>query len=220
MFDRAISEPEYIAKYNPKVHSCPTPNDPETKEGPWVVTFENFVSDKEIERLLYFGNKTGYERSSDVGKALADGSHDSLVSASRTSENTWCGDDCKADPQVADLINRIADVTSTQAHNSEDLQLLRYVPGQYYVQHHDYIDHQLERPCGVRILTFFLYLNDVCDEGECGGGTSFPELGITIQPKKGSALLWPSVLDDKPNAKDPRTDHEALPVEKGIKVSS
>mmetsp|Transcript_12480 Transcript_12480/g.26973 ORF Transcript_12480/g.26973 Transcript_12480/m.26973 type:complete len:501 (+) Transcript_12480:262-1764(+) len=224
LFVRATTEPEYVAKYNPKVYSRPkleTPFGSDTKEGPWVVTFENFLSDSEIERLLYFGNKTGYEPSSDVGKALPDGSHDNLFSASRTSENTWCGEDCKADPLVADVTNRIADVTSTHAHNSEDLQLLRYVPGQYYVQHHDYIEHQLERPCGVRILTFFLYLNDVCDEeGECGGGTSFPELDITIQPKKGSALLWPSVLDAEPNQKDPRTDHEALPVTKGIKYGA
>lgn len=75
----------------------------------------------------------------------------------------------------------------------------------------------------MRILTFFLYLNDVCDEedkSECGGGTGFPELGITVQPKKGSALLWPSVLDAKPNEKDERTDHEALAVKKGIKYGA
>jgi prolyl 4-hydroxylase len=62
-------------------------------------------------------------------------------------------------------------------------------------------------------LTVFLYLNDV----ELGGGTDFPKLGITVQPAKGRALIWPSVLNEDPNAKDKRTDHQALPVEKGIK---
>jgi hypothetical protein len=38
--------------------------------------------------------------------------------------------------------------------------------------HHDYIEHDIERPQGVRILTVFLYLNDV----EEGGGTNFPLL--------------------------------------------
>jgi len=38
-----------------------------------------------------------------------------------------------------------------------------------------------------------------------------------VQPKKGNALLWPSVLDKEPETKDGRTDHEALPVIKGIK---
>lgn len=71
-------------------------------------------------------------------------------------------------------------------------------------------------PCGVRILTLFIYLNDV----EEGGGTHFPLLGITVQPKKGNAVLWPSVRDEAPESKDARTDHEALPVKKGIKYGS
>jgi prolyl 4-hydroxylase len=63
------------------------------------------------------------------------------------------------------------------------------------------------------MLTLFLYLNDV----EEGGETNFPKVDVTVQPKKGSALLWPSVLDEDPEKKDFRTDHEALPVLKGIK---
>jgi len=39
----------------------------------------------------------------------------------------------------------------------------------------------------------------------------------TVMPKRGRALLWPSVLDEDPNTQDERTDHQALPVEKGIK---
>ena len=228
LFERATTKEEYVSAYNPTILSRPDPSESDVaekdiKDGPWVVCFDNFLSDEEIEALLKHGNETGYERSSDVGKAMADGSHDSLVSSSRTSENSWCGEKCKEDPLVAGVNERIAQVTSTTLANAEDLQLLRYEPGQYYVQHHDYIEHQLERPCGVRILTFFLYLNDVCDEedtSECGGGTGFPELGITVQPKKGSALLWPSVLDAKPNEKDERTDHEALAVKKGIKYGA
>ena len=228
LFERATTKEEYVLSYNPTILSRPNPSDSDMAEkgiqkGPWVVTFDNFLNDKEVEALLKHGNENGYKRSSDVGKAMADGSHGQLVSKSRTSENSWCGEKCKADPLVAAVNQRIAEVTSTTLANAEDLQLLRYEPGQYYVQHHDYIDHQLERPCGVRILTFFLYLNDVCDEedkGECGGGTAFPELNITVQPKKGSALLWPSVLDDKPNEKDERTDHEALVVKKGIKYGA
>ena len=71
-------------------------------------------------------------------------------------------------------------------------------------------------PCGVRILTLFIYLNDV----EEGGGTHFPLLGITVEPKMGNALLWPSVLDQSPESKDGRTDHEALPVLKGLKYGA
>lgn len=61
-----------------------------------------------------------------------------------------------------------------------------------------------------------MYLNEV----EAGGGTHFKRLGITVLPKAGRVLLWPSVLDENPDAKDPRTHHEALPVEKGVKYGA
>ena len=46
--------------------------------------------------------------------------------------------------------------------------------GQFYEPHHDYIPLHRERFPGVRILTVFLYLNNV----EEGGGTDFPRLGL------------------------------------------
>ena len=58
--------------------------------------------------------------------------------------------------------------------------------------------------CGPRILTFFLYLSDV----EEGGETHFPLLGISVKPKKGKALLWPSVVDDDLLQFERRTLHE------------
>jgi prolyl 4-hydroxylase len=78
------------------------------------------------------------------------------------------------------------------------------------------IGHQRDRQCGPRILTFFLYLSDV----DAGGGTNFPNLDITIMPKRGRALLWPSVLDSNPFNKDGRLMHQALPVEAGVKYAA
>ena len=80
-------------------------------------------------------------------------------------------------------------------------------------EHHDYIPAEIKYKQGVRILTVFLYLNNV----EAGGGTNFPLLDLTVEPKIGRALIWPSVLDKHPNAADYRTNHQALPVEQGIK---
>ena len=62
-------------------------------------------------------------------------------------------------------------------------------------------------------MTFYIYLNDL-EEGD-GGGTNFPELGLTVTPKKGRAVLWPSVLNSNPSLKDKRSDHQALPVLNG-----
>ncbi len=65
-------------------------------------------------------------------------------------------------------------------------------------------------------MTFFLYLSDVTE----GGETSFPNLGISVKPKKGKALLWPSTLDSDLEKQDPRTSHEARPVISGIKYAA
>lgn len=85
-----------------------------------------------------------------------------------------------------------------------------------YEVHHDYIDLEIERQQGVRILTVYLYLNEV----EAGGGTNFPELNLTVMPKRGRALFWPSVTDQNPSRTDTRTEHQALPVEQGVKYGA
>mmetsp|Transcript_21995 Transcript_21995/g.54352 ORF Transcript_21995/g.54352 Transcript_21995/m.54352 type:complete len:125 (-) Transcript_21995:298-672(-) len=100
--------------------------------------------------------------------------------------------------------------------NYEYLQLLEYQETQFYGSHHDYIEHHTQRAQGVRILTVFLYLNDV----EEGGGTRFTDLDMIVAPKTGRVLIWPSTLDARPNDKDRRTHHEAMPVIKGIKYGA
>mmetsp|Transcript_20650 Transcript_20650/g.29573 ORF Transcript_20650/g.29573 Transcript_20650/m.29573 type:complete len:507 (-) Transcript_20650:1616-3136(-) len=224
--DNADGKGEY-EKYNPKALSRPKMSKNGTQvegvesDGPWIVLLENFVTEEEADRLVEIGMQQGYERSADVGKEKPDGTHDSMVSESRTSHNTWCQEpSCYKDPLVVPVIERIAEVSKTGVQNSEYLQLLQYEPDQYYKQHHDYIPHHKGMPCGVRILTLFIYLNDV----EEGGGTSFPLVndrkGVVVQPKKGNAVIWPSVLDHAPESKDGRTDHEALPVLKGKKYGA
>ena len=69
--------------------------------------------------------------------------------------------------------------------------------------------------CNPRVYTMFLYLSDV----EEGGGTKF-DLGFTITPKKGRAVLWPATKNDEPFVSDDRTYHEALPVTKGTKYAA
>ena len=68
----------------------------------------------------------------------------------------------------------------------ETFQLLRYDEGQFYRGHYDYIPEQADMPCGARVSTFFLYLNDV----EEGGETYFPLIHLKVKPKLGRAVLW------------------------------
>ena len=211
-----------MQKYEPSVISRPAFVDGDDEEkadykiGPWVVTLDRFVTDEEADRLIELGADQGYKRSSDVGELNFDGSFEDDVNDDRTSNNAWCQDECYIDPVSQQVIARIEEITNIGRNNSEDLQLLKYEVGEYYRTHHDYIDFEVNRQGGVRLLTVFLYLNDV----EGGGGTNFPLLDITVMPKKGRALIWPSVLDEDPDLKDPRTDHQALEVEKGVKYGA
>ena len=97
------------------------------------------------------------------------------------------------------------------------MQLLKYDEGQFYKPHNDFIVKHVAQLHGPRLLTFFIYFNEV----EEGGGTRFPKLdNLTIEPKQGRVLIWPSVLDEDVNSGDHRTDHEALAVIKGEKYAA
>ena len=64
---------------------------------PWVITFDNFVSEEECDELIRLGYKSGYKRSQDVGGRKIDGTVESIKSKGRTSENAWCSsrDGCR-----------------------------------------------------------------------------------------------------------------------------
>ena len=214
--DNVDGKGEQYRKYNPQALSRPKLKSngytaPGVKDdGPWIVLLENFLSDAEADRLVEIGNQQGFERS----KRTIEQGKPGVVTETRTSTNAWCQDpSCMEDPLIAPVLQRIATTTKSTIAHSEHLQLLKYEPEQFYKKHHDMIPYQLDLPCGPRIMTIFLYLNDV----EEGGNTSFPELGISVKPKKGSALLWPNVKDQDPMESDRRTEHQAEAVIKGVK---
>lgn len=214
-----------MTEYSVTVHSRPS-DDPVTEANidldknlpPWVITFDNFLTEDECDSLIQHGYESGYKRSEDVGAQKFDGTVDSRKSKGRTSENAWCStrNGCRDKDVPKRILDRMSMVMGIPSENSEDLQILKYEVGQFYNTHHDYIPHQKDRQCGPRILTFFLYLSDV----EAGGGTDFPELGITVMPKKGRAVLWPSVYSAEPMNVDDRTEHQALPVVDGLKFGA
>ena len=111
---------------------------------------------------------------------------------------------------------RIQNVTGVPFANYEHFQVLQYQVGQYYRTHHDMSEQDNAMAAGARVYTFFLYLSDV----EAGGETNFPRLGLDVAPRKGRALLWPSVLSDAPTRRDDRTYHQAKDVLKGVKYAA
>ena len=81
----------------------------------------------------------------------------------RTSENAWCKSRCYNDRVTQHVLEKMTNVTQIHDNHAEYLQLLKYEVGEFYKTHHDYIPPQKMRAQGVRILTVFLYLNDVAE---------------------------------------------------------
>ncbi len=215
MFTRIVEDP-YYQQFEPTIHARPGQKIGKFDDAPWVVTLENFLTDEECDALIQWGKDVGYEQSTDVGKVLPDGTFEKKKSSGRTSVTAWCLDDCYTDNTTQQVLRKLENLTGIPDNNGEYLQLLRYEEEQFYTIHHDYIHFHNERKQGPRMLTVFLYLNDV----EAGGGTNFPDMDLTVNPKRGRVLIWPSVLDSNPVEKDHRTQHQALPVEAGVKYGA
>ena len=181
-----------------------------------MIQFDDFLTDEEVNALISHGVELGFMRSTDQGEKNEIGEKTKVYSESRTSTNAWCDEACANDPLVRGITDRIVATTDIPDSHYEHFQVLQYEIGQEYKPHHDMNPDPVKEVGGHRILTFFLYLSDV----EQGGGTDFPKLGITVTPKKGRAVLWPSVLDENPDAQDSRTLHAALPVERGTKYAA
>lgn len=162
--------------YNVTVHSGPRAAFPyvaanASRDGPWVLTFENFVSDAEAEAIIK-SVESKFSRSTDQGQVDQYGEQKKIVSSGRTSENAWCTGECENSQSVKTVMRRIEAITAVPTENYESFQVLRYMPGQYYRPHHDMSSADNKLACGPRIYTFFLYLSDV----EEGGETEFPSL--------------------------------------------
>ena len=176
---------------------------------PWVLEIDSFLSDEEADRLVAAAGHN-FEQSRFLGDEKVQGERP------RTSTTSWCNvPSCLDDPTFVAVRTRISAAVRVPWLNSEHLQLLRYYEGQYYREHHDQISPP-ESAWGPRLYTFFMYLSDV----EEGGETRFTRLNITVAPRKGSAILWPSVHPSDVLATDERTSHEALPVVRGTKYAA
>jgi len=206
IFERIVSDPEINEMYNVTTLST----------DPFIITIDGVVIPEESAGIIESVSGK-FEGSSGTGAIMEDGTFAKEVTSYRTSRNAWCHEEpCRSLAVSMNVEDKIAALTGVPRENQEYLQILDYGPDQYYKQHHDFIPGHMDMPCGPRILTAFIYFNEV----EEGGGTRFNKLNITVQPKPGRMLLWPSVKNSNPKKIDTRTDHEAMPVIAGVKQAA
>ena len=110
---------------------------------------------------------------------------------------------------------RIARLVNWPVENGEGIQVLYYGVGAEYKPHYDYFDPSepgtptILKRGGQRVATLVMYLN----EPECGGGTTFPDVGLEVAPQRGNAVFFSY---DKPDPTT-RTLHGGAPVTAGEK---
>ena len=140
---------------------------------------------------------------------------------SRTSENCWI--EHNANEMIHEVSKRLSILVQMPIRNAEQYQLVYYKKGTEYKPHFDSFDYETEdgkknwEPGGQRMITVIAYLNDV----EEGGETGFPELDITIPPKKGDTVVFHNTIQDDASSTypkiNPRALHGGMPVIKGEK---
>ena len=179
-------------------------------ERPVIALLDSLLSHEECDELVR-RSMDKLQRSTTVDPAR--GTHE--VIPDRSSDGTFFP--INADPFIALLDRRIAAVMNWPVINGEGLQILRYGTGGQYTPHFDYFPpadpgsrvHTANG--GQRISSLIIYLNDVED----GGSTVFPELKLTVGPKKGAAVYFEYC--NSRDQVDPLTLHGGMPVLKGEK---
>ncbi|GAB2581553.1 2OG-Fe(II) oxygenase [Dyella jejuensis] len=174
-------------------------------ESPVLRVLNGFLSDQECQALIDQAMPR-LQRAKTV-----DSSGKQQVDARRTSEGMFFG--IGESPLIRNIERRIATLLSIPVDHGEGLQVLHYLPGQQYEPHYDWFDPEqpgfaaITAKGGQRIASLVMYLNTP----EAGGGTAFPEVGLTVTALRGSAVYFAYDTGDTASL------HAGLPVQKGEK---
>jgi len=212
----------------------------ENGEKPWVeqlsstpraFTYRNFLSETECEHVI--GLAYGRMESSEV---VDENTGEGVKSHERTSKGGYIlGNE---DEVVRGIELRIAAWAMLPPNRGENIEVLRYNPGEEYLPHHDYFEDTINtRDGGQRMATVLMYLSDV----EEGGETVFPlgapfgwsrnphvtaenacamaragSIGVlSIKPRRGDAILFYSTHIN--GFTDQHSLHAGCPVIRGTK---
>ena len=175
---------------------------------PRIVVFGGLLSDEECDALMEAA-RPRLRRSLTV--ATKTGGEE--INADRTSQGMFFQ---RGESDLVRRIDaRIAKLVNWPEVNGEGIQVLQYVPGTEYKPHYDYFDPAepgtptiLQRG-GQRVGTVVIYLS----EPDNGGGTVFPDVQLTVAPKRGNAVFFSYDRADPST----RTLHGGAPVTAGEK---
>ena len=178
-----------------------------------IAVVHDFISQEECEEILAYSWQN-MERSTVASKDGKGQKHDK-----RTGSNTWLQHD--ASPIIKGVADRISQMVSMPLKNAEPFQVVYYKENEEYDYHWDSFDEsddvateEYTKNGGQRLITVLGYLRDVPK----GGETGFNHLGVNIQPRRGSVIVWWNV---EPNTtkREIKSQHAGLPVLEGEKYA-
>jgi prolyl 4-hydroxylase len=142
-----------------------------------------------------------------------DGSTVSGVSAARVSETTgeeWFSPVLRR--EIGRLETRLCKRLRITRSHLEQWQASRYRRGGRFEPHFDGGTHFHREAAGDREVSLLVYL----ETPPAGGHTTFPVLGLDIEPRAGTVVAWKNLKED--GEIDRRMKHVARPVRGGRKV--
>lgn len=147
------------------------------------VLLENFLSPEICQKLIdLYKDKV-------IQSTVVDNSTKQNVKDTSRSSSTYFIPD--SDPTIMELKEKVAVFLKINKSQIEGIQFLRYLYGERYLYHHDYIPGN---PPNQRVHTIIVYLNDLVD-GD-GGETSFYHYKIKVKPKVGMGVWFRNMTED------------------------
>ena len=178
-----------------------------------IAVVHDFISQEECEEILAYSWQN-MERSTVASKDGKGQKHDK-----RTGSNTWLQHD--ASPMIKGVADRISQMVRMPLKNAEPFQVVYYKENEEYDYHWDSFDEsddvateEYMQNGGQRLITVLGYLRDVPK----GGETGFNHLGVNIQPRRGSIIVWWNVEQDT-TKREIKSQHAGLPVLEGEKYA-
>ncbi|OQR76579.1 prolyl 4-hydroxylase subunit alpha-2-like [Tropilaelaps mercedesae] len=187
-------------------------------ERPYIVLFHDVLTPAEIRTVIELGDPK--LRRATVQNAQSDPHHMVKLAGElefanyRISKSAWLKN--TDHDVVRQLSLRFEYLTGLTHETAEELQVVNYGIGGHYEPHFDFArreetDAFKSLGTGNRIATWINYMSDV----KAGGATVFPNLGLTLWPKKGSAAFWWNLYRNGEG--DVLTRHAGCPVLAGSK---
>ena len=180
---------------------------------PIMYEVKDFLSSKECNAFIEAGKSK-----LSPSKVITTLKGKSTFHPSRVSQNCFLAHE--TNELINEVSKRISILVQMSIRNAEAYQLVYYEVGGEYKPHFDGFNYEKEKDWfengGQRLITVIAYLNDV----EEGGGTSFPEIGFDISPKKGNVVVFHNSVPSKnlPHPViHPKSLHGGMPVTRGEK---